>query len=147
MHVYEVMAEPVRRRIVEILASGEHIVGDLEAIVMLEFGVGRSAVQHHLRLLRDHDFVEINDDWPNRWYRLNDDFVALLTREVKSLKRRWNRRIGWREPTESLPTRYRPSTRGYRGHGTDPDDPWRSPASRAGQKYSGRSTPFSPPQA
>ena len=136
MHVYEVMAEPIRRRLVEILASGEHVAGDLEAIVMLEFGVGRAAVQHHLRLLRDHEFVTVNLDWPNHWYRLEDHFLKLLSREAKRLKRRWKHRIGWREPTDSIPPRSVPSTRGFRGHGADPDDPWRARGTRTHQRPS-----------
>ncbi len=52
MHPFEILAEPIRRRIVEILASGEHFSGDIEAVIIHEFGVGRSAVQHHLAVFR-----------------------------------------------------------------------------------------------
>jgi DNA-binding transcriptional ArsR family regulator len=128
MHIYEVMAEPIRRRIVEVLASGEHYVGDLELLIRLEFGVGRAAVQHHLKVLREHQFVRTRIDWPYRSYRLDDDFVHTLGREAKRLKRRWAARTGSGIRTDPLAKPSLPSRRGYRGHGADPDDPWRHPA-------------------
>jgi DNA-binding transcriptional ArsR family regulator len=124
MHVYEVMAEPIRRRIVEILASGEHYAGDIEQVIIVEFGVGRSAVQHHLKLLRDHEFAHVHDEWPNHSYRLDDHFIALLERHARMLKGRWKRRTGRRVRVDPLAGVSIPSRRGRRGRGADPDDPW-----------------------
>jgi DNA-binding transcriptional ArsR family regulator len=123
MHIYEVMAEPIRRRIVEVLASGEHYAGDLESLVVVEFGVGRSAVQHHLKLLKDHGFVVTRDDWPFRSYRLEENFVPQLLREAQHLKNRWDRRIGWDVGTDPLSPKLMPklmpSNRGKRGRGVE----------------------------
>lgn len=92
---------------------------------MNEFGVGRSAVHRHLRLLREHEFVHVHDEeWPNHSYRLDDGFIRLLERESKRLKRLWKRRIGWRVDTDPLADIAPTSNRGRRGHGIDPDDPW-----------------------
>jgi DNA-binding transcriptional ArsR family regulator len=127
VHVYEAMAQPIRRRIVEMLASGEHSAGDIEAVIIIEFGVGRSAVQRHLKLLREHGFVHVHeDDWPRHSYRLDDNFIGLLERHSRVLKKKWKRRIGWRlavDPNIGFGTA---SRRGFRGHGVDPDDPWLS---------------------
>ena len=125
MHIYEVMAEPIRRRIVEILASGEHFTGDIEQAITTEFGVGRSAVQRHLKLLRDHEFVHVHDEWPQHSYRLDDNFIGSLQRQARTLKKLWKRRIGWRVRTDPLSVVHFDSQRGYRGLGADPDDPWR----------------------
>ncbi len=125
MHVYEVLAEPIRRRIVDVLASGEHNAGDIVAIIVHEFGVTRAAVHHHLRLLRDHDIALVAEEWPNHAYRLADDFIPSLRRDAKRLERTWKKRIGWRAPTDPLPKVVRTSARGRRGLGVDPDDPWR----------------------
>jgi DNA-binding transcriptional ArsR family regulator len=114
MHIYEVMAEPIRRRIVDVLASGEHNAGDLESLIVVEFGVGRSAVQHHLKLLRDHGFVVTREDWPFRSYRLEDRFVSRLLKPAKRLKNRWDRRIGWDVGTDPLSPKLLPSKRGQR---------------------------------
>lgn len=128
MHPFEVLAEPIRRRIVEMLASGEHFSGEIEAIVTSEFGVGRSAVQHHLAVLRAHDWVIVRDEWNMRGYRLDDYVIERLEREVRHLKKRWRRRIGWNGGVDPLPVMSKaalPTKRGARGRGLDPDDPWR----------------------
>jgi DNA-binding transcriptional ArsR family regulator len=124
MHIYEVLAEPIRHRIIEVLASGEHYAGDLESLIVIEFGVGRSAVQHHLKVLRDHQFVVTRDEWPFRSYRLESNFVPQLLKQAKHLKRRWDRRIGWDVGTDPLSPKLMPSSRGQRGRGVDPDSPW-----------------------
>jgi len=125
MHPFEVLAEPIRRRLVEILASGEHTAGDLEAVIMHEFGVGRSAVQHHLRMLVRDGWTIVREDWPNRWHRLRDDTIPRMEREVRRLRILWDRRIGTNggvdppDPFARLRTR-----KGRRGRRADPDDPW-----------------------
>lgn len=121
------MAEPIRRSIVEMLASGEHFSGEIEAAVTREFGVGRSAVQHHLAVLRRHEWVIVREEWNQRGYRLDDDVVWRLQGEVRRLKKRWKRRIGWIGGADPLAVRAQPgaSRLGRRGHGLDPDDPWR----------------------
>ncbi|MGC5170719.1 hypothetical protein ACLQ2Q_08695 [Microbacterium sp. DT81.1] len=52
MHPFEVMAEPIRRRIVEILAVGEHPSSIIVDVIRFEFSVTSAAVSHHLRVLR-----------------------------------------------------------------------------------------------
>ena len=54
MHPFQVMAEPIRRRIVEILASGEHTSGEVCESIAAEFGVTRTAASKHLRILREN---------------------------------------------------------------------------------------------
>lgn len=112
------------------LASGEHFSGEIEAVVVHEFSVGRSAVQHHLAVLRNHGWVIVREDWNQRGYRLDDGVVEELRREVRRIRKRWNRRTGWIggvDPLTRSPTGVkRPaSKRGQRGYGRDPDDPWR----------------------
>ena len=129
MHVYEILAEPIRRRIVEVLASGEHTAGTIEQLIGTEFGVSRSAVQHHLALLKRHGWVDVRPEAAERWYRLEDDIIPSIQREAKRLRKRWDKRTGWREKTDPLSgwksaRTSPPSNRGRRGHGADPDDPW-----------------------
>jgi DNA-binding transcriptional ArsR family regulator len=128
MHVYEVMAEPIRRRIVEVLATGEHSVGILEALICLEFGVGRSAVQHHLKLMKLHNVILPIEAWPGRDYRLNDRFINKLEKQAKALRKSWKKRTGWNVPRDPLkdfdPPVLNQTGKGKRGHRRDPDDPW-----------------------
>jgi hypothetical protein len=53
MHAFDVLGDPVRRRILELLAGGEHTSGDIVAVVQREFGITQSAVSQQLRVLRD----------------------------------------------------------------------------------------------
>lgn len=134
MHTFEVLGEPIRRRIVEILASGEHQAGVIEEVVSGEFGVGRSAVQNHLRVLRDHEWVIVRAEETERHYRLDPRVIPRLEKLVRRLRKLWDRRIGWMDgvapliPQVAGAARVVPgSRRGLRGHGMDPDDPWRHP--------------------
>lgn len=124
MHPFEVLAEPVRRRIVEILASGEHTAGDLEDVLTREFGIGRSAVQYHLRLLARDGWTIVREDWPNRWHRLREDVIPRFENEVRHFRALWDRRIGTIGGDPLEPFARAPSRKGRRGRGMDPDDPW-----------------------
>ena len=127
MHSAEILAEPIRRRIVEILASGEHTAGNLEEVITSEFGVGRSAAQHHLRVLRDCGWTLVRGDWPERWHRLDRRVIPRLELEVHALRRLWDQRIGWIDggnPMAPDPPQHPPlSKKGRRGRRYDPDYP------------------------
>ena len=126
MHPFEIVAEPVRLRIIEMLCSGEHSAGQIEEAVGLEFGVGRTAIQHHLRVLKREGWVIVREEWTSRYYRLEEFVVPRLESSVRRLRRRWNRRIGWVGGVDIyVPKRDLLSKRGRRGYGMDPDDPWR----------------------
>jgi DNA-binding transcriptional ArsR family regulator len=134
MHPYEVMAEPIRRRIVEVLACGEHTAGTLEQLIMIEFGVSRSAVQHHLSYFKRNGWVDVRPELAERWYRLEPDVVPRVVKEAHRLRRLWRSRYGSIErrdppiPRSARKVESLPSRRGHRGHGDDPDDPWRDPS-------------------
>ena len=73
MHPFEAMAEPARRRIVDVLASGEHTAGQLAEVVGGEFRISRTAVSKHLRVLRDAGFVDVRAEENFRWHRMTPD--------------------------------------------------------------------------
>lgn len=96
-HPFTLLADPVRRRIVEVLAVGEHSAGTLCDVVTTEFGISRTAVSHHLRVLRDHDAVASTVDAVEpraRSYRLRREFLAILDEEVERLLRLSDHRYG-----------------------------------------------------
>jgi DNA-binding transcriptional ArsR family regulator len=138
MHAFEVMAEPIRRRIIEILASGEHPVNWIADCISMEFGVGRTATSWHLRILRECGWVEVRSEWSNRMYRLDVTAFDELDEAVHHLRKIWDRRIGTmaqREPTpaDALPITPRrlerssfAATRGRRGKSLR-DDIWAAP--------------------
>ena len=66
MHAFDVLGDPVRRRILELLAAGEHSSGDIVTAVQREFGITQSVVSQHLRVLRDSGFATVRIDG-SRW--------------------------------------------------------------------------------
>jgi DNA-binding transcriptional ArsR family regulator len=78
MHVFSLLGEPVRLRIVERLAKREHYVFQLVETVGKEFSISPSAISQHLRVLRDEQFVEVRHDGVGRRYRLAWDALRRL---------------------------------------------------------------------
>ena len=59
--VFEILADPTRRRIVEVLRGGEHAVND----IVEEVGIDQSGVSRHLHILQKAGFVQVHPDGPN----------------------------------------------------------------------------------
>ncbi len=68
MHAFDVLGDPVRRRILELLAAGEQSSGDLTATVRTEFGISQPAVSQHLKVLRDNGFASVRPEGTRRLY-------------------------------------------------------------------------------
>jgi DNA-binding transcriptional ArsR family regulator len=68
MHAFDVLGDPVRRRILELLADGEQTAGAITAVIRAEFGISQPAVSQHLRVLREHGFAEVRADGTRRLY-------------------------------------------------------------------------------
>jgi len=102
VHPFEIMAEPVRRRIVDILASGEHTCGQIAAVVRNEFGISPTAVSKHLMKMLDSGFVDVREECASRYYRLSDRAIERLETEVRALRRKWWERIGWNETGDPM---------------------------------------------
>ena len=68
MHALDVLGDPVRRRIVELLADGERAAGDVGAVVQCEFGISQPAVSMHLRVLRESGFATVRAEGTRRLY-------------------------------------------------------------------------------
>lgn len=68
MHAFEVLADPVRRRILELLADGELTAGGLTAAIVDEFGISQPAVSQHLKVLRESGFATVRPDGARRVY-------------------------------------------------------------------------------
>ena len=63
---FEVLAQPIRRSILDRLRAGEHLVGELAEGI----GLTQPLTSKHLRVLRDAGFVTVRVDGPRRWYSL-----------------------------------------------------------------------------
>jgi DNA-binding transcriptional ArsR family regulator len=97
------MSEPIRRRIIEVLASGEHTSTNLADVISAEFGVTRGAMQNHLRILRDNGWVDFRQEETTRYYRLQERVWRSLDAEVTHLENLWKQRIGWQAANDDAP--------------------------------------------
>ena len=71
MHALDVLGDPVRRRILELLAEGELGAGEIGECVQQEFGISQPAVSQHLRVLREHGFATVRADGRRRLYAVD----------------------------------------------------------------------------
>lgn len=68
MHAFDVLGDPVRRRILELLAGGALTAGDISKVVEAEFGLTQAAVSQHLKVLRDSGFASVRPEGTRRFY-------------------------------------------------------------------------------
>src|SRR5215472_17709264 len=98
MHAFDVLGDPVRRRILELLATGEHSSGDIVTVIEREFGITQSAVSQQLRVLRDAGFASVRPDGARRIYTVE----PLRLREVDDWLDRF--RAFWLPKLDALAT-------------------------------------------
>jgi DNA-binding transcriptional ArsR family regulator len=68
VHAFDVLGDPVRRRILELLADGEQSSGAITAAVRAEFGISQPAVSQHLRVLRESGLARVRPEGARRLY-------------------------------------------------------------------------------
>jgi DNA-binding transcriptional ArsR family regulator len=73
VHAFDVLGDPVRRRILELLSSGERSSGAITEIVRAEFGITQPAVSQHLRVLREAGFANVRPEGARRLYAVNPE--------------------------------------------------------------------------
>lgn len=87
------LADPVRRRIVELLADGAQPAGALGAVVQAEFGISQPAVSNQLRALRDADVVAVEPRGAQRIYSLVPGALDEVTAWVARYAALWPQRL------------------------------------------------------
>jgi DNA-binding transcriptional ArsR family regulator len=85
----EVLAEPTRRRIVELLAEGERTAGEIAS----QFPTSRPGVSRHLRVLREHGLVRAREDAQRRLYSLDPAPLEELDEWLQRYRRFWTNRL------------------------------------------------------
>ncbi len=89
MDVVAALADPTRRRILELLVDGDVPAGELAG----RFPVSRPAVSRHLRVLREAGLVEVRVDRQRRVYSLNPQPLAELDAWLAPYRRLWSQRL------------------------------------------------------
>lgn len=86
---FEVLAEPNRRRILDLLRVSERPVGALVA----ELAVSQPAVSKHLRVLREAGFVEVRSDAQRRVYRVRAEPLRAIYEWIEPYRQLWESRL------------------------------------------------------
>jgi DNA-binding transcriptional ArsR family regulator len=86
---FEVLAQPIRRSILDRLRDGEHLVGELAETL----GLTQPQTSKHLRVLRDAGFVTARIEGPRRWYRLRVDPLEELDEWLEPFRWMWESRL------------------------------------------------------
>ena len=86
---FNAVAEPQRRRILDLLAEGERPVNDL----VEGLGLAQPQVSKHLRVLREVGLVEVREQGRQRFYRLNGQPLKAIHDWVKDYERSWEERF------------------------------------------------------
>ena len=73
MHALDILGDPVRRRLLEVLAVSPQPAGLLVDLVGGEFAISQPAISRHLRLLRENGFADADIDGTRRIYRIRSE--------------------------------------------------------------------------
>jgi DNA-binding transcriptional ArsR family regulator len=93
VHAFDVLGDPVRRRILELLADGEMPAGAIGAIVQDEFTISQPAVSQHLKVLRDNGFTSVRADGQRRLYAVNGNAMRDVDEWLSAFRRFWTPRL------------------------------------------------------
>src|SRR3954469_22716624 len=87
--IFEVLAEPHRRQILELLRTGERAAGEL----VDRLGIAQPTVSKHLKLLREHGLVSVRQDAQRRVYRLRPEPLAEVDAWLTPYREHWRGRL------------------------------------------------------
>lgn len=93
MHALDVLGDPVRRRILELLARGEHSSGEVVEVIRAEFGVTQAAVSQHLKVLRDNGFASVRPEGARRIYIVRTDPLREIDRWLELFRSHWEPKL------------------------------------------------------
>ena len=89
MKVFDVLTDPSRRRILDLLLEREYLVGEL----VDDLGLSQPGVSKHLRVLREAGLVRVRIDAQRRWYGLDPAPLAEVDRWLAPYRRYWADRL------------------------------------------------------
>ena len=93
MHAFDVLGDPVRRRILELLADGEQTSGAVTATIQREFGISQPAVSQHLRVLRENGFATVRAEGARRLYAVGSDPLREVDQWLDRFRAFWSQHL------------------------------------------------------
>ncbi|MGH8867490.1 MAG: ArsR/SmtB family transcription factor [Actinomycetes bacterium] len=89
MQAFDVLGDPVRRRILELLIDGEMASGAVCALIQEEFGISQPAVSQHLRVLRESGFATVRPEGTRRLYAVSSEPLREVDAWLDAFRRFW----------------------------------------------------------
>jgi DNA-binding transcriptional ArsR family regulator len=93
VHAFDVLGDPVRRRILELLADGEQTSGAISAAIEAEFGISHPRVSQHLRVLRDSGFTTVRAHGARRVYALDAAPMQAVDQWLDRFRQMWDQHL------------------------------------------------------
>jgi DNA-binding transcriptional ArsR family regulator len=93
MQAFDVLGDPVRRRILELLADGEQSAGAVSGVIRAEFGISQPAVSQHLRVLRESGFATVRADGTRRLYAVDSAPLQEVDIWLERFRQFWSQRL------------------------------------------------------
>ena len=98
VHAFDILGDPTRRRILQLLADGERSAGDVSATIQAEFGISQAAVSQHLRVLRENGFATVRPEGTRRLYAVDGESLKAIDEWLDQFRR------FWAQPLDALAT-------------------------------------------
>lgn len=86
---FQTLADPTRRRVLDVLSGGERQVNDIVDAV----GIHQSGVSRHLRILHEAGFVTMRPDGQRRLYALKPDPFREIDDWLEKYRKHWEARL------------------------------------------------------
>jgi DNA-binding transcriptional ArsR family regulator len=98
MHAFDILGDPTRRRILQLLADGELTAGGIAEVIQAEFGISQAAVSQHLRVLRESGFARVRAAGTRRLYAVEADPLREVDAWLDDFRGLWD------QPMDALAT-------------------------------------------
>lgn len=93
VHAFDVLADPVRRRVLALIAESELTSGDIATRISGEFGITAPAVSQHLKVLRENGFATVRAAGTRRLYALDPAPLAEVDAWLAPYRALWTHRL------------------------------------------------------
>ena len=93
MHAFDILGDPVRRRILELIVEDERSSGDLARDICAEFGITQPAVSQHLRVLRENGLARVRAEGTRRLYAVDAAPLQDVDRWLQPFRYYWTQRL------------------------------------------------------
>jgi DNA-binding transcriptional ArsR family regulator len=93
VHAFDVLGDPVRRRILELLVDQERSSGEIVSVIRAEFGITQPAVSQHLRVLRENGFARVRPEGTRRLYAVEAAPLQDVDRWLQPFRDFWSQRL------------------------------------------------------